>query len=61
MLSAYTPTPLVKLTHPKWSKNAVIYQINTRQFTKEGTLKAAESHLPRLKELGAEILWRMPI
>ena len=61
MLSAYTPTPLVKLTHPEWSKNAVIYQINTRQFTKEGTFKAAESHLPRLKELGADILWLMPI
>jgi glycosidase len=61
MLSAYTPTPPVKLTHPEWSKNAVIYQINTRQFTKEGTFKAAESHLSRLKELGVDILWLMPI
>jgi glycosidase len=61
MLSAYTPTQLVKLTHPRWSKNAVIYQINTRQFTKEGTFKAAELHLPRLKDLGADILWLMPI
>jgi glycosidase len=57
----HTPTPFVKLTHPEWSKNAVIYQINTRQFTPEGTFKAAESHLPCLKDLGADILWLMPV
>ncbi len=57
----YQPTPFVKLTHPEWSKNATIYQINTRQFTSEGTLRAAESHLPRLRALGADILWLMPV
>ena len=29
----YTPRPLVSLTHPEWSRNAVLYQLNTRQFT----------------------------
>ncbi len=57
----YQPTPFVKLAHPEWSKNAVIYQINTRQFTREGTFRAAEAHLPRLKELGVDILWLMPV
>lgn len=57
----YQPIPYVKIKHPEWAKNAVIYQINTRQFTKEGTFKAAEKELPRLKELGADILWLMPI
>jgi glycosidase len=57
----YQPIPYVKLAHPEWSKNATIYQINTRQFTEEGTFRAAEQHLPRLKELGAVILWLMPI
>jgi glycosidase len=57
----YKPTPYVKLKHPVWSKNAAIYQINTRQFTKEGTFRAAEKHLSRLKELGVDILWLMPI
>ena len=57
----YQPTPYVKLRHPEWSKNAVIYQINTRQFTREGTFKAAEKHLPRLKNLGVDIIWLMPI
>lgn len=60
-LSHYQPDPYVKITHPEWSKNATIYQINTRQFTAEGTFQAAESHLPRLKELGTDILWLMPI
>ena len=59
--SAYQPQPYVKLDHPEWSKNATIYQINTRQFTPEGTFQAAETHLPRLKELGVDILWLMPI
>ena len=57
----YQPQPYVKLTHPEWTKDAVIYQINTRQFTPEGTFKAAQQQLPRLKALGADILWLMPI
>ncbi len=47
-LDAYQPKPYVRITHPEWSKNATIYQINTRQFTDEGTFRAAEAHLPRL-------------
>lgn len=45
----------------EWSKNAVIYEVNVRQYTEEGTFKAFEEHLPRLKELGVDILWFMPI
>lgn len=57
----YEPKEYVQIKHPEWSKNATIYQINTRQFTKEGTFKAAERHLERLKELGVDIIWLMPI
>jgi glycosidase len=46
---------------PDWSKNSVMYEVNVRQYTKEGTFKAFEAHLPRLKELGVDILWFMPI
>jgi len=46
---------------PSWSKNAVIYEVNVRQYTKEGTFQAFRKHLPRLKELGVDILWFMPI
>ena len=46
---------------PEWTKNAVLYEVNIRQYTPEGTFKAFETHLPRLKELGVDILWIMPI
>jgi glycosidase len=46
---------------PDWSYNKTIYEVNTRQFTGEGTFKAFEKHLPRLKEMGVGILWLMPI
>ncbi len=46
---------------PDWAKNASIYEVNIRQYTKEGTFKAFEAHLPRLKALGTDILWLMPI
>ena len=57
----YQPKPYVQFQHAEWTKNASIYQINTRQFTPEGTFRAAERQLPRLKELGVDILWLMPI
>jgi 1,4-alpha-glucan branching enzyme len=59
--SPWAPHNKVTLTHPEWSKDAVLYQINTRQFTPEGTFKAAQAQLPRLKALGVDILWLMPI
>lgn len=49
------------LRHPNWSRNAVIYEVNLRQFTPEGTVKAFQAHLPRLRDLGADILWFMPV
>lgn len=57
----YQPKEYVELEHPGWSKNASIYEVNIRQFTPEGTFKAFESHLPRLKALGIDIIWLMPI
>ena len=57
----HEPEAYVKITHPEWSKNATLYQINTRQFSEEGTFAAAQKQLPRLKELGVDILWLMPV
>lgn len=57
----YQPKPFVELIHPQWCKNATIYEVNVRQYTKEGTFNAFVEHLPRLKELGVDILWLMPI
>lgn len=47
--------------HLEWTRNAVIYEVNVRQYTPEGTFEAFEAHLPRLKELGVDVLWFMPI
>jgi len=53
--------PYVKFEHAGWTRDATIYQINTRQFTREGSLRAAEKELPRLAGMGVGILWLMPI
>jgi glycosidase len=55
------PKPLSEVITPEWAQKAVIYEVNTRQFTPEGTFNAFAEHLPRLKELGVDILWFMPI
>lgn len=47
--------------HPEWCYNTVVYEMNVRQYTPEGTFAAAAEHLPRLKELGVDIVWLMPI
>ncbi|WP_294202444.1 alpha-amylase family glycosyl hydrolase [uncultured Chryseobacterium sp.] len=57
----YQPKPYVEIKHPEWTKNATIYEVNIRQYTPEGTFKAFEKHLPRLKKMGVDIIWLMPI
>jgi glycosidase len=57
----HMPEPYVKIEHPAWSRDAVIYQINMRQFTPEGTFAAAQEQLSRLAQLGVDILWLMPL
>ncbi len=47
--------------HPEWSRNAVIYEVNLRQYTESGTVKEFDRQLQRLKELGVDILWFMPV
>ena len=43
-----------------WTHDGVVYELNVRQLTPEGTFAAAEAHLPLLKELGVDIVWIMP-
>lgn len=57
-----TAKPVVFPAHvPEWTKDAVIYEVNVRQYTPEGTFKAFETHLPRLKQMGVDVLWLMPV
>ena len=46
---------------PDWINNAVIYEANLRQGTPERNLKGLQKELPRLKDLGVDIVWLMPI
>ncbi|MEZ0484047.1 alpha-amylase family glycosyl hydrolase [Fibrella aquatica] len=56
--TAQTATPL---SVPEWTKNATIYEVNVRQFSAKGDLLSVETQLPRLKELGVDVIWLMPI
>jgi len=47
--------------HPEWTYSSVVYEVNVRQFSPEGTFKGVEAQLPRLKKLGVDVLWLMPM
>ena len=47
--------------HLPWTRNANIYEVNLRQYTREGTFNAFAAHLPALKKMGVDIVWLMPI
>lgn len=57
----YQPKKYVEVKNPEWVKNATIYELNIRQFSEEGTFKAVEKQLPRLKKMGIDIIWLMPV
>jgi glycosidase len=43
------------------AENAVIYEANIRQYSKEGTFEAFTKDIPELKKLGVKVIWVMPI
>jgi glycosidase len=57
-LNAQAPS---HVKHPAWAASANMYEVNLRQFTPEGNIKAFMPHLKRLKDLGIDILWFMPV
>jgi len=46
---------------PDWIRSATIYEINTRQYSSSGNFAAVTADLPRLHDLGVNVLWLMPI
>ncbi len=46
---------------PVWAHHTNVYEVNVRQYTPQGTLNAFAAHLPRLKDMGVETLWFMPL
>jgi len=47
--------------HPSWSLQSNIYEVNLRQYGKNSSFTGFRSELKRLREMGVEILWFMPI
>lgn len=51
----------MSFTKADWINNTNVYEVNLRQYTTAGTIKAFEKELPRLKAMGVAVLWFMPI
>ena len=51
----------MSMQHAVWSHDAVMYEMNVRQLTDEGTFDAAIRHLQHLREMGVDVVWLMPI
>ena len=47
--------------HPAWILQGNIYEVNVRQYTREGTFNAFAANLERLQAMGVQTLWFMPI
>ena len=46
---------------PDWARRAVLYECNVRQFSPAGNFAGVQAQLPRLREMGIDVLWLMPI
>ncbi|MBQ1936578.1 MAG: alpha-amylase, partial [Bacteroidales bacterium] len=44
-----------------WIEGSVVYEMNVRQMTPEGSFDAATAKLPELKDLGVDVVWVMPL
>jgi len=57
--------PISEIDNPTrsidWIKNNVVYEVNTRQFNNGGTFKSFMPEIPRIKALGVDVLWFMPV
>lgn len=67
VLAANAAEPVPQLSQrqarsaPEWLTRGVMYQIWLRSFTPEGTLRAAAERLPKVAELGANIVYLSPV
>ncbi|APD06119.1 4-alpha-D-((1-_4)-alpha-D-glucano)trehalose trehalohydrolase [Flavobacteriaceae bacterium UJ101] len=57
----HTDLEKINFKQPEWAKNAVIYEVNIRQYSPEGTFNKVTADLQRIKDLGVDVIWLMPI
>ncbi|MEP7108632.1 MAG: alpha-amylase family glycosyl hydrolase [Ferruginibacter sp.] len=55
------PDAEMATVHPAWIMQGNIYEVNVRQYTREGTFNAFAKHLDRIKTMGVQTLWFMPL
>jgi alpha-amylase len=60
-ISNTIPTMSTEFSIVPWAATTNIYEVNIRQYTPEGNFAAFAKHLPRLSQMGVEVLWLMPI
>ncbi|HEX8558481.1 MAG TPA: alpha-amylase family glycosyl hydrolase [Pyrinomonadaceae bacterium] len=46
---------------PEWARSGVIYEIYPRTFSEEGNFAGVTAQLDRLRDLGVNVLWLMPV
>jgi len=49
------------VTPAEWTRNMVIYELNVRQYSSDGTFASVQADLPRLQRLGVNVIWFMPV
>lgn len=54
-------SPVTTFPHPAWVLQGNVYEVNVRQYTPEGTLRAFAAHLDRLRDMGVQTVWFMPL
>jgi glycosidase len=45
----------------EWTKSSVVYEVNLRQHTEAGTIRAFMEDMPRIASMGVDVLWFMPV
>src|SRR5687768_725798 len=58
---SYKNFNLSNFPQPSFLSSSNIYSVNLRQYSAEGSFNAFAAQLPRLKDMGVEILWFMPV
>jgi len=49
------------MPEPEWVRSSVLYECNVRQFSPSGNFAGVLAGLPRLRDLGIDVVWIMPI
>lgn len=60
-LLVFVPQEVRAQDHTDWSRGAVMYEVNVRQYSNAGNFRAFSRHMDRLEDMGVDILWFMPI